>query len=130
MAEKKKILIIENSPTQAAVIAGLLEELSYVPVVYTEVDKGVAQILAIENPFAVLLDVKLLDRNGNRVADGFKICREIKRKYKGMPVIVMSSEGNEQASAWAQMQGADDFLKKPFSSDDLEDILERIIYKS
>ena len=122
-----KILIIEDSPTQAAVIAELVRQVGYQPVVYTEIRSGIQQILAREQPNLVLLDLKLLDVRGKPMADGFQICREIKRSPWKPPVIVVSSESKEEAAEWAILQGADAFLQKPFAVGDLTEVIREVL---
>ena len=114
-----KILVIEDSPTQAAVIADIVRQAGHEPVVYSELTMGISQILAKEVPRIVLLDLKLLDREGNPAADGFQLCGEIKRSALKPTVIVISAEGDDEACEWAILQGADGYLQKPFVAKDL-----------
>lgn len=114
-----KILVIEDSPTQAAVIADIVRQAGHEPVVYSELTIGISQILAKEVPRIVLLDLKLLDREGNPAADGFQLCGEIKRSTLKPTVIVISAEGDDEACEWAILQGADGYLQKPFVAKDL-----------
>jgi two-component system, OmpR family, alkaline phosphatase synthesis response regulator PhoP len=122
-----RILIIEDSPTQAAVIAELVRQIGFTPVVYTEVRAGIHSILAREQPKVVLLDLKLLDAKGNPVADGFQICREIKRSPSKPPVIVISAQDDDEACEYALLQGADAFLQKPFVATDLTDAITTVL---
>jgi len=115
-----KILVVEDSPTQASVISSIVASMGYEPAVYHRLDKSVGEILEIEKPVLVLLDLRLLDDKGVPVGDGFQICKEIKRVNKSLPVFILSSEPQEEAADWARMQGADAFLQKPFSPDDLK----------
>lgn len=122
-----KILIVEDSPTQAAVLAELVRQIGYTPVVYTDVRIGIQQILAKEQPGLVLLDLRLLDSKGNQVADGFQICKEIKRSPQRPPVIVVTAEGDDEACEWAILQGADAFLQKPFAAKDLTEVIAEVL---
>lgn len=124
--QAKKVLIIEDSPTQAAVIASLVEQVGYYPIVYNVLSTGISQILALENPDLVLLDLRLLDKDGNVFADGFQLCREIKRAPDAPPVAVITSEEDDEACEWAMMQGADGFLQKPFVAGDLFELMSQI----
>ncbi len=121
--ESTRILIIEDSPTQADVIAGIVSALGCTPIVYNVISKGVDQILNEDNPDVVLVDLCLLDDDGNSVSDGFQICREVKKLRPSVPVIIVSSEDAAEAGEWARMQGADAFLQKPFVPDDLGKLL-------
>ena len=119
----KRILIIEDSPTQSEVLASIVTSLGCQPIVHNSLSKGVVQILTEDTPDVVLLDLRLLDDDGNSIADGFQICREIKKSQPATPVIIVSSEDIGQAGEWARLQGADAFLQKPFVPGDLQKLL-------
>lgn len=125
--KQAKVLIVEDSPSQAAIIAAVVKQAGHSAAVYSQLPQGIMQILNTESPDIVLLDLRLLDSEGNPMADGFQVCREIKRSSKGIPVIVISAEGDEEACEWAIMQGADAYLQKPFAVDDLTAILSQVL---
>ena len=125
-----KILIIEDSPTQATVISGIVSSLGYVPAVYHSIPTSVEQLLEIEAPDLVLLDLRLLDVEGAPVGDGFQICKEIKRVNKDLTVFIVSSEPIDEAGEWARLQGADAFLQKPFVPDDLRALIQSVSTES
>ena len=127
MESSIRILIIEDSPTQAAVIAELVRQVGYQPVVYTEVHTGIQSILDREKPGLVLLDLRLLDPKGKPMADGFQLCREIKRSALKVPVVVVTAEGDDEACEWAMLQGADAFLQKPFKATDLTSVIAEVL---
>jgi twitching motility two-component system response regulator PilH len=126
---KARILIVEDSPTQAAVIGEIVKRTGHVPVIYNELSAGIGQILLREQPDLVLLDLRLLDADGQQVADGFQICREIKRSPRSPAVVVVSAEADEEAKEWALMQGADAFLQKPFAVQDLTAVIGQVLGK-
>lgn len=127
MTKSGKILIVEDSPSQAAIIANVVKEAGHQPAVYSDLVMGIQQILAKEKPDLVLLDLRLLDADGNPMADGFQVCREIKRASRQTPVVVVSAEGDSEACEWALMQGADAYLQKPFVVDDLCAIIDKYL---
>lgn len=127
MSTAFKVLILEDSPSQAAVIASIVEETGNVPCVYTELPTGISQILIKEQPSLVLLDLMLLGPDGKPMADGFQICREIKRGRDPIPVIIVSAEGDEDACEWAILQGADAFLQKPFNPEELKQAIDDVL---
>ena len=118
------VLIIEDSPTQAAAIAEIVQKLGFDPKVFHALPSSVEQLLKEVTPKIVLLDLRLLDERGNSVGDGFQICRDIKRISSDTPVIIISSEDIEIAGEWARLQGADAFLQKPFVPQDLQQLLQ------
>jgi two-component system, OmpR family, KDP operon response regulator KdpE len=60
----------------------------------------------------VLLDLMLPD------ADGFELCRQI-RERSNVAVIIVSARGGERDKVTALNMGADDYMTKPFSVDEL-----------
>lgn len=123
-----RVLIIEDSPTQAAIIADIVKSAGHEAVVCSDVSKGINQVIKPVNPDLVLLDLVLLGPDGKPMGDGFQICREIKRVSKNtVPVVVVSSKGDEESAEWAILQGADAFLQKPFAVEDLLAVLAQVL---
>lgn len=123
-----KILIVEDSPSQAAIIANLVREAGHDPVVCTDITRGIAQIMKPINPDVVLLDLVLLGPDGKPQGDGFQVCREVKRVSKNkVGVIIVSSKSDEDSAEWAVLQGADAFLKKPFKVEELIGVLTQVL---
>ncbi|WP_249009812.1 response regulator transcription factor [Conexibacter sp. DBS9H8] len=73
-------------------------------------------LLETESPDIILLDLMLPD------ADGFDLCRKI-RERSNAAVIVVSARGGERDKVTALNMGADDYMTKPFS---VEELLARI----
>ena len=123
-----RVLIIEDSPTQAAIIADIVRSAGHEAVICSDVSKGISQVIKPVNPDVVLLDLILLGPDGKPMGDGFQICREIKRVSKNtIPVVVVSSKGDEESAEWAILQGADAFLQKPFAVEDLLAVVNQVL---
>jgi len=67
---------------------------------------------AMRPPEAIILDLVLPDRSGTDV------CREL-RTWSAVPIVVLSAVGEEQEKIAALDAGADDYVTKPFSGDEL-----------
>src|SRR5947208_4033062 len=67
---------------------------------------------AMRPPEAIILDVVLPDGNG------VDVCREV-RTWSSVPILVLSAVGEEQQKIAALDAGADDYVTKPFSGDEL-----------
>src|SRR6204780_2199387 len=76
----------------------------------------VLALLETEQPDMVLLDLTLPE------ADGFELCRQI-RERSNVAIIVVSARGGERDKVTALNMGADDYMTKPFS---VEELLARI----
>lgn len=77
----------------------------------TTAKEGLAAAAA-RNPDVILLDLGLPDR------DGLDVTREL-REWSTVPIIVLSARGRERDKVSALDLGADDYLTKPFSVDEL-----------
>lgn len=123
-----KVLIIEDSESQAAIISSIVEEAGHQPTICPDLKRGISQTVMSLNPDIVLLDLVLLDAQGKPLQDGFQMCREIKRVSNNkIGVIVVSAKGDQQSSQWAMLQGADAFLQKPFVVEDLVRVMNEVL---
>jgi DNA-binding response OmpR family regulator len=123
-----KILIVEDSVSQASIISEIVKKLGHEPVVCREFTRSLAHTILSHIPDVVLLDLILLGPDGKPVADGFQICKDLKKLSEGtVKVVVVSSKDDEESAEWALMQGADAFLKKPFVVEDLVNVLNVVL---
>lgn len=65
-----------------------------------------------ENPALVLLDIMLPD------TDGYTVCRRL-REFSKVPIIIVTAKGNDEEKVQGLDAGADDYVAKPFSFDEL-----------
>ena len=110
----KKILIVDDSPAEVKLIEGLLETEGYCPVGVND-PKRVEEAITAERPSVILLDVVMPDRNG------FQVCRDLKsnRQFNGIPVILVTSKDTASDRYWGEQQGADGYVTKPFTREEL-----------
>ena len=114
MGAEKKVLIVDDSPAQVKLIQGLLEREGYFPF-------GLNDPLLVEEtinsfrPTLILLDVVMPGRNG------FQVCRDLKgsAEFKAIPVIMVTSKDTASDRFWGEQQGADGYVTKPFTREDL-----------
>ncbi len=114
MQVQKKVLIVDDSPAQVRLIQGLLEPEGYWPVGLND-PKRVEEMIASERPSLILLDVVMPERNG------FQVCRELKgsNEFSSIPIILVTSKDTASDRYWGQQQGADGYVTKPFTREDL-----------
>jgi len=79
--------------------------------------------LAVRPPDAVVLDLVLPD------GSGVDVCREL-RSWSALPVLVLSAVGDEGEKVRALDAGADDYITKPFSTDELLARLRAVLRRS
>lgn len=110
----KKVLIVDDSPAEIKLIEGLLEKEGYWPVGLndpTRVEEAISQ----ERPSVILLDIVMPDRNG------YQVCRDLKgnAEFHSIPVIMVTSKASVSDKFWGEQQGADGYVTKPFTRDEL-----------
>jgi twitching motility two-component system response regulator PilH len=111
---QKKVLIVDDSPSQVQLIKGLLEPEGYWPVGLND-PKRVEELLVSERPSLILLDVVMPERNG------FQVCRELKgnAEFSGIPIVLVTSKDTASDRYWGEQQGADGYVTKPFTREEL-----------
>lgn len=112
---KQLILVVEDDAAVRNLITTTLETQKYR---YQTASNGSVAVLEAvsHNPDIVLLDLGLPDM------DGIDIIRKI-RSWSSMPIIVISARSEDTDKIDALDAGADDYLTKPFS---VEELLARI----
>ena len=113
-----RILLIEDSPTEAAVMTQLLERNGHHVTTSGSAEDGIATCRR-DKPDLVLMDVVLPGMNG------FQATRALSRDVdtSHIPVLIVSTKGLETDRVWGMRQGAKDFLTKPV---DAKALLQRI----
>jgi two-component system KDP operon response regulator KdpE len=114
-AAKTRALVVEDDPNIVDLVRSNLAVRGFDTVVSTDGMRAL-QLLETEEPDIVLLDLMLPE------ADGFDLCRQI-RERSAVAVIVVSARGGERDKVTALNMGADDYMTKPFS---VEELLARI----
>jgi len=115
LAPRTRALLVEDDPNIVDLIRSNLAVRGFETIVSTDGIDALA-LLDTEEPDIVLVDLMLPE------ADGFELCRRI-RERSPVAVIVVSARGGERDKVTALNVGADDYMTKPFS---VEELLARI----
>ncbi len=111
---KKKILVIEDSVFYAKHLSDILINAEYEPIIASDGLTGI-RLVKEEKPDLVLLDVIMPG------IDGFEVCKML-REDEGnnlMPIIILTSQVNEDDKLTGLELGADDYITKPFNEREL-----------
>jgi two-component system, OmpR family, KDP operon response regulator KdpE len=114
-AARTRALLVEDDPNIVDLIRSNLAVRGFETIVSTD-GIDALELLDTEEPDIVLVDLMLPE------ADGFELCRRI-RERSSVAVIVVSARGGERDKVSALNVGADDYMTKPFS---VEELLARI----
>ncbi len=112
MRNTQNILVIEDDPDIAALLALNLRSEGFAVAVAAEGEAGL-QRLAKENYDLLLLDLMLPG------IDGLEVCRQVRRRQDYLPIIILSAKTAEAHRVLGLELGADDYLVKPFSIPEL-----------
>jgi twitching motility two-component system response regulator PilH len=107
----KKILVVDDSPTERHVLTEMLQKGGYI-VVIAENGEQAVDVAKRELPDLILMDVVMPGMNG------YQATRTITRDEitRNIPVIMCTSKGQETDKIWGMRQGARDYLVKPIDS--------------
>ncbi|MEO8218611.1 MAG: response regulator, partial [Acidobacteriota bacterium] len=118
MAERPKLLIVDDDFFVRRLLALHLRKLNYE---IFEAGTGEEAMNLLEgHTFDVALLDLILPYYG-----GFTLCQKMKEKGSPAPyVMIITGEDSEETKATAMECGADEFLRKPFSADDVVQRIE------
>ncbi len=110
----KKVLVVDDSPTDQHLLTQLLQKNGYTVVTANNGEEGVRKAKS-EKPDLVLMDIVMPGMNG------FQATRSISKDpaTATIPVIVCSSKDQETDKAWGLRQGAKDYIVKPVTEREL-----------
>jgi twitching motility two-component system response regulator PilH len=116
-----RILIVDDSPSQLLGIQRIVEKLGHQILTATDGAAGVETARA-ELPDLVLMDVVMPNLNG------FQATRTLARDEatRHIPVILVTTKDQDTDRMWGMRQGAKAYITKPFSEDELSEVLERV----
>ncbi len=109
--EKQRILIVDDDEHIAELISLYLIKECYEAEIALTGEEAL-QLVKSFNPHLILLDIMLPD------IDGYEVCTEI-RKTKQTPIIMLSAKGEVFDKVLGLKLGADDYIIKPFDSNEL-----------
>jgi two-component system alkaline phosphatase synthesis response regulator PhoP len=116
------VLIVEDDPNTQLAVSAMLEELGHADV--SVVKDGIEALAALnqETPPLMFLDI-MMPR-----MDGIEVLKELRRGSAPRPVhiIVMSAYANKADREAVKQLGADQFLSKPFTLNQLEAVLGNV----
>ena len=117
-----KVMVVDDAYSEVQIMESILKGAGHQVVSFTDGDQ-IEEKVASEKPDLLLLDVVMPKRNG------YEILRGIKKddRTKGTPVVVVSSKDQDSDKAWGKKQGADDYVTKPFTADQLLSAVRRFV---
>ncbi|MBW4447668.1 MAG: response regulator [Spirirestis rafaelensis WJT71-NPBG6] len=108
------ILIVEDSPSELELMSHYLNESGYNVIKASGAKEGLEKAVS-EQPDVIVTDVVMPGMSG------FELCRSLKRNpiTQKVPIVICSSKNQEIDRLWAMRQGADAYVTKPYTREQL-----------
>jgi two-component system, chemotaxis family, response regulator PixH len=116
------ILVVDDTLSELELMTRYLREAGFAVIVAT--DAKDAMVKAVDHkPDAIVTDVVMPGMSG------FELCRNLKKNEttQKMPVVVCSSKNQELDRLWGLKQGADVYVTKPFTQEELLRAVKSVI---
>ncbi len=108
---KIQILVVDDKPRYLKLVRYNLEAAGY-EVLTAASGKEAVSTVAGTNPDLIILDIRLPGING------YEVCTRI-REFSSTPIITLTVKGEEPEKVQGLRLGADDYITKPFGSEEL-----------
>ena len=123
LAKAYNVLIVDDSPTMRRMVMTSLKTLGGVK--FTEAGSGLE---AIERVAVAPVDLMILDLNMPEM-HGIEVLQFVRahKKYRDLPIVVLTTRGDEESRSEAMASGATDYLTKPFQASQLLERASRLL---
>ena len=122
MSDGPRVLVVDDEPQIVRGLRVVLRNAGY-QVDSAGTKEEALDALSHRPPDAVLLDLVLPD------GSGVDVCREV-RGWSHVPIVVVSAVGDEREKVRALDAGADDYVTKPFGSQELTARLRAVLRRT
>ena len=114
------ILVADDDPYIGKVLTDRLEALGH-RVLLAASGKGVLELLERHDPQVALLDIGMAD------ITGIEVLKEIRRRGRDFPIVMITAYGSIDLTVQAMREGAYDFIPKPFKLDHIALVIQKAI---
>jgi two-component system KDP operon response regulator KdpE len=118
----QRILVVDDEPQIVRALKVILRSAGYATEA-AESKRGALDAVSTRPPDAMVLDLVLPD------GSGVDVCADV-RRWTSLPIIVLSAVGDEREKVRALDAGADDYITKPFGTDELLARLRAVLRRS
>jgi len=110
-SRKPLILVVDDDPKLLRLVRRELQAEGYRVITASDGETGL-QVISEEEPALVLLDIMMPD------IDGIEVCRRV-RRFSEVPIVMLTAKGQPDDVVRGLQAGADDYVTKPFSTNEL-----------
>jgi DNA-binding response OmpR family regulator len=108
----QRLLIVEDELPMRTALADVLSAEGYRIISAADGERGLRRAIE-EKPDLILLDI-MMPR-----LDGYAVCSELRRLGNAVPILMLTAKGQVEDRVMGLDAGADDYLVKPFSTEEL-----------
>jgi DNA-binding response OmpR family regulator len=123
MANKPKLLLVDDETAITDRLAPFLSRAGYAVKVAADGEAALREAVSY-GPELIVLDV-LMPR-----MDGREVLRELRQKGDWTPIILLTQVGESAERAMALMEGADDYINKPFDPNELAARIQSVLRRA
>jgi DNA-binding response OmpR family regulator len=119
----KRILIVDDEPNIVISLEFLMKREGYETAVAPDGEAALAAMAAEPHPDLVILDIMLPKLNG------FEVCERIRAEpaWRATKIVMLTAKGRDTDLAKGIRLGADAYVTKPFSTQDLLVSVRRLL---
>ncbi len=117
-----KVMIVDDDPSIVVALEFLMEQNGYEVQVARSGEEAIESIPKFQ-PDLILLDIMLPG------IDGYEVCEilRLKPQWRGIRVVFLTAKGSEEDIARGLVLGADAYIVKPFTNQDVVDTVNGLI---
>lgn len=122
MFNTPKVLIVDDSASSSQFMSQALRKAGYQVITAADGNEGLQKTFQ-ERPHCLVLDVVLPG------VSGYGICRQLRAvdPQHTLPIIMVSSKSTKMDQTWGLRQGADRYLPKPFTEEELVQTVQEVM---
>jgi len=122
MEMANKILVVDDEPNIVLSLEFLMKQAGFQVRTASDGEAALAAIAA-EQPDLMLLDVMMPRKNG------YEVCQAVRSnpEWKGIRIIMLTAKGREVEREKGMALGADDYITKPFSTQEVVDRVRELL---
>jgi len=120
--QRYKVMVVDDAPSDLRTMESILTAAGHDVVAY-DGGEELEDKVATQRPDLLLLDIVMPNRNG------YEILRALKRdeRTKHTPVVIVTGRSQESDRVWSKRQGADEYVTKPFTAEQLLTVVKRLV---
>lgn len=122
MGKKTSILLVDDDPQLIRLVRANLESVGHRVLAAMDA-RSALELVNMEMPDMIILDIMLPE------IDGYELCQRI-REFSDIPIIMLTAKVEDTDKVTGLKLGADDYLTKPFSAQELLARVEAVLRRT